>query len=61
MTRLVGWIGVEAGCALGSSTTVPIAMGVEAIWIGCNSRRGASPPATSTFSSSPLDKHFVLG
>ena len=38
MTRLVG-MGVEAGCAIGSSTTIPIAMGIEAIWC-------ALPPAT---------------
>jgi hypothetical protein len=39
-------MGVEAGCAIRSSTTIPIAMGVEAIWIGCNSRWGTSPRAT---------------
>ena len=54
MTRLVG-MGVEAGCAIRSSTTIPIAMGVEAIRIGCNSRWGAA----STFSSLPWNKPSV--
>ena len=50
MTRLVG-MGVEAGCAIGSSTTIPNAMGVEAIWIGCNSRWGALPGWVATILS----------
>ena len=44
-------MGVEAGCAIGSSMTIPNAMGVEAIWIGCNSRWGALPGWVATISS----------
>jgi hypothetical protein len=50
MTRLVGMV-VEAGCAIGSSMTIAVAMGVEAIWIGCNSRWGALPGGVATIFS----------